>query len=45
MGLKGQWNTLKKWQQGRLRHYAIEKYWKKYWYYKEVFLYMDKEKY
>ena len=44
MELKGQWNKLKSWQKYRLTGYAIEKSWKKYWYYKEAFLYMNKDK-
>lgn len=41
--IKGQWNKLTKWQKYRLTGYAIKKYWKTYWYYKKVFLCMNKE--
>ena len=40
--IKGKWNTLKKWQQSRLIHYAIDKNWSMYWYLKEMFLQKNK---
>jgi hypothetical protein len=42
MNLKGQWNQLKKYQQYKLTHYAILKEWKSYWYYKQLYLTINK---
>ena len=39
--LKGKWTTLKKWQQSKLIHYAVDKNWPMYWYLKEIFLWKN----
>lgn len=36
--IKGQWNSLKRWQQNRLVGWAINKNWKMYWFMKEIWL-------
>jgi len=41
MNLKGQWSTLKRWQQYKLIHYACIKDWRAYWSYKLLFLQMN----
>ena len=47
MNLKGQWNKLKYWEQNYLKHFAIIKNWRSYWYYKQRYLiqYEEKHKY
>ena len=38
MNLKGQFYKLSLWQKWELKHYAIEKKWKHYWFFKKRYL-------